>query len=531
MKMSSHSRNGGLSFYIGTKGFVIALLSLALGVAQMPLIAQEQNQVSLNEKFQQLSQAVANTQAELEQSQRKLEEMRKELSELQRQIAESRPNVQLGSSPESVSTASTQSQGTPEDLAAAVQDIRERQAMAESQIATHEQTKIETESSYSLKVTGLVLMNGFVNTGAVDMPATPTVAILGTGSAGASVRQTVIGFDAAGPHLLGAESFADLRVDFASSSAFNGAQSAYPEYSSSNSTYLRLRTLHAGLAWTRTQALFALDRPILSTDTPTSLTAVAEPALAWSGNLWTWNPQAILTHNFRRPGYANLQLQAAYIDPQDAPITAIASSQATIQPTRTEQTSLPGVEARVALLGSGRDEERNHIGVGGYFVRHHTSINRSFDSWAATLDVRMRLFGGLQLSENFYRGLGLGGMGGGAYKDFVYKPNPNTGGYFFKALDDVGGWAQLKERVNERLELNGAYGMDNVFSGQMRRYYIPGGTMYQNLTINRTFTGNVIYTPSAYLLLSLEYRHLLSSPISDFSAQSNIIGMSAGFKF
>jgi len=183
------------------------------------------------------------------------------------------------------------------------------------------------------------------------------------------------------------------------------------------------------------------------------------------------------------------------------------------------------------LLGSGRDDERNQIGVGGYFARHHTSINRSFDSWAATLDVRWRLFAGLQLSGSFYRGLGLGGLGGGAYKDFVYKPNTITGGYFFRALDDVGGWAQLKEKVNQRLEFNGAFGMDNVFSAQIRRYYLAGGTMYQNLTINRTFTGNVIYTPSAYLLFSVEYRHLLSSPITDASAQSNIIGLGAGFKF
>jgi len=492
--------------------------------------AQEQNQQGLNDRFQQLSQALATTQAELEQSQRKVEEMRKELSELQRQLAASGPGAQPGSTSESASTVSS-SLGTPEDLAAAVQDIRERQAMTESQIATHEQSKLETQSKYSLKVTGLVLMNGFVNTGAVDMPATPTVAIPGNGSAGASVRQTVVGFDAAGPHLLGADSFADLRIDFGGSSVPYGPQSAYPEYASSNSTYLRLRTLHAGLAWTRTQAQFALDRPLVSPDTPTSLTAVAEPALAWSGNLWTWNPQAILTHNFGRTGYANLQVQAAYIDPQDAPVSAIALSQAIIQPTSAQQTSVPGVEARVALIGTGSDDDRNHIGVGGYFARHHTSINRNYDSWVATLDVRRRLFAGLQLSGSFYRGLGLGGLGGGAFKDYVYKLNPNTGGYFFKALDDVGGWAQLKETVNERLQFNGAYGMDNVFSAQMRRYYISGGTMYQNLTINRTFTGNVIYTPSAYLLFSLEYRHLQSSPITDSSAQSNIIGMGAGFKF
>jgi len=55
--------------------------------------------------------------------------------------------------------------------------------------------------------------------------------------------------------------------------------------------------------------------------------------------------------------------------------------------------------------------------------------------------------------------------------------------------------------------------------------------MYQNLTINRTFTGNVIYSPSAYLLFSLEYRHIQSSPIAGSPAQSNVVGVGAGYKF
>jgi len=79
--------------------------------------------------------------------------------------------------------------------------------------------------------------------------------------------------------------------------------------------------------------------------------------------------------------------------------------------------------------------------------------------------------------------------------------------------------------------MNGAFGIDNTFSGQMRRYIVTGGTMYQNLTINRTMTGNVIFSPSAYLLFSLEYRHLESSPIAAPSAHSNIIGLGAGYKF
>ena len=46
--------------------------------------------------------------------------------------------------------------------------------------------------------------------------------------------------------------------------------------------------------------------------------------------------------------------------------------------------------------------------------------------------------------------------------------------------------------------------------------------MFQNLTINRTFTGNVIYAPSAYLLFSWSTGIWRSSPIGGIPAQSNI---------
>ena len=172
-----------------------------------------------------------------------------------------------------------------------------------------------------------------------------------------------------------------------------------------------------------------------------------------------------------------------------------------------------------------------HIGIGGYFAEHDSALGRNYDSWASTLDARLPLVARLELTGNFYRGAALGGLGAGGYKDFAYSPNTNTGGYYFRPLDDVGGWAQLKERATERLELNAAYGMDNVFAGQLRWYYVEGGSVIQNLALNRTFTGNVIYSPSAYLLLSVEYRRLQSTPVEGTGAASNIIGVGAGYRF
>jgi len=75
--------------------------------------------------------------------------------------------------------------------------------------------------------------------------------------------------------------------------------------------------------------------------------------------------------------------------------------------------------------------------------------------------------------------------------------------------------------------------MDNVFAYDLRRYVVYDVPMaqYLDLARNRTITGNVIFSPSAYLLFSLEYRRLESAPVVGPSATSNIIGIGAGYKF
>ncbi|MGH9595687.1 MAG: hypothetical protein ACRD3K_02705, partial [Edaphobacter sp.] len=103
--------------------------------------------------------------------------------------------------------------------------------------------------------------------------------------------------------------------------------------------------------------------------------------------------------------------------------------------------------------------------------------------------------------------------------------------YYFRPLDDVGGWAELKEKFTERLQFNAAFGMDNAFARELRPYATPGTGTYQNLARNRTYTGNVLYSPSTYLLFSLEYRHLNSFPVLGPSMGTNIIGVAAGYKF
>ncbi|MES2222698.1 MAG: hypothetical protein V4587_17235, partial [Acidobacteriota bacterium] len=281
----------------------------------------------LAQQVEQLKQAMARTQAQLKKSQEQLDEMNRQLTALQQQMAK----------------ANSQ-QGPPDaaaQLAAQVDEVRERQAMEESQISTQQQAKVESESKYPIKLSGLILMNGFVNTQKVDMAVTPTMAIGGSGSTGASIRQTWLGLDASGPHLFGASTYGDLRMDFYGStpSSGSGYSGGY-----SNVGLFRLQTAHAGMNWPHTAAYFSYDRPILNPNSLSSLTAVAIPELAWSGNLWYWNPQAGVTHDISISTSNRLRMQAALIDPADPPVVgggyySNTRSPSTIDPASTAEQS------------------------------------------------------------------------------------------------------------------------------------------------------------------------------------------------
>lgn len=293
---------------------------------------------------------------------------------------------------------------------------------------------------------------------------------------------------------------------------------------------VRLRTAHASLDWAKTRAFFDFDRPLISPNSPDSLTAVAEPALAWSGNLWNWNPQVGLMHDFSLSTATSLRTQFALIDVSDAPATRtlVPANGGPATPPTGEESRWPGVEARIALPAD-TSERAAEVGVGGFYATHRSIGGTRFESWAGTLDLRLPLPARMQLSGAFYRGLALGGLGAGAFKDYVYRTNGIES--YFLSLDDAGGWAQWKQRFGEKLETNEAFGIDNIPAGQLSPFASPAFSIYQNLARNRTFTGNAIYRPSAYLLFSLEYRRIESSPVNAPTAASNVIGVAAGYKF
>jgi hypothetical protein len=309
-----------------------------------------------------------------------------------------------------------------------------------------------------------------------------------------------------------------VRLDFFAS----GSQSSYAA-----AGLLRLRTAHASLKWQNTEAFFEQDRSFLAPYTPSSLVAVAQPEFSWSGNLWSWNPQIGLSRRIGITGSTRFNIEAGFIDVADPQWPGIAASTATVS--SAERSRWPGSEARIAWA-AGDPETGLQIGVSGYFSPRRTAYDRRFNAWAGAMDLRFPMSKHLSLMMNAYRGAALGGLGGGGYVDYVhrYAGSAET----VRALDDVGGWAQLQGKAGERLEFNGGYGMDNPFAMQIRTSTaIPEYAVYPGLARNRSAFGNVIYSPSTYLLFSLEYRRLWTNGATGPTNVSDVIGIGAGYRF
>ena len=495
----------------------IGVLIVSLTVARCAS-TQTQAAETPESKLQRVSAALARTQAEIALYQQRLDELRDEVGELQQQIAATTPEQprgqalpkDTGAQATTLATASTER---------SLSELRERQDMAESQIATHDETKVETESKYPLKLSGLVLLNGFVNTRRVDIPPDPTYALSGSGSTGLSMRQTVLGFDARGPHIAGATSHADVRIDFFGST---GNQDGYSAGGS-----LRLRTAHATLKWPNTELFAELDRSLIAPNEASSLVAVAQPVFAWSGDLWVWNPQVGLTQSLQLNDASHLTMQLGLIEAGDPRLPNATA--ATTSTTLAERSRWPGTEARIALW-NGKQKEATEFGVGGYFSPHRTSDGTRFSAWAATADARLRLSDHLQFLGSAYRGMAIGGLGAGGYVDYFYQYRGNS--EILRPLDSVGGWTQLKVKPNERVELNGGFGIDNPFAKEIRSAEkSTAGSGYTGIARNRQVFANFIYTPSSYLLLSLEYRRLWSNYSAGSSYFSDAIGLGAGYRF
>jgi hypothetical protein len=433
------------------------------------------------------------------------------------------PAKEIAGQPASASSVAQAPSQTSEDRIA---KLEEDQQVLEGKINDQYQTKVESGSKYRLRLSGIVLLNLFENRGTVDSADLPQLAQSqqaeaphsSAGAFGGTVRQSQIRVQAFGPDIAGSRTSADVNFDFAG---------GFPDAPNGDwMGIVRIRTATLRLDWTNTSIVAGQDRLFFAPLAPTSLATLATPALSYSGNLWAWTPQVRVEHRVVLSDSSSLSFQGGVLDSLtgDEPHDAFER-----YPSWGEQSGQPAFAARVSWSRRMFGQDFT-VGVGGYYGRQDWGFSRKVDGWAGTADLTLPLGKRFELTGAFYRGRSVAGIGGGIGQGVLLNGPFGTPATTFRALDAMGGWAQLKFKVKSNFEINGAFGSDNPFAGELRQY--NAHTIYlSSYTRNLSPLVNFIYQIRSDILFSTEYRYLTTTVLDSGSNSANHINLSLGYIF
>lgn len=404
-----------------------------------------------------------------------------------------------------------------------VQKLEESTSLIGSKIDEQYQTKVETASKYRARLHGIVLMNAFGNVGGsdnLDFPnySQPVGTGLPKGTIGATLRQSEIGLEVFGPTIAGARTSADVQLDFAGGFPASG--------NGVNFGIARLQTADVRFDWEHTSIVAGQDALFISPLSPTSFASLATPAFAFAGNLWGWTPQLRVEHRFSLSDQQTLTVQAGVLDNLDWEPN-YSSFDRTAQ--AGEMSGQPAYAFRTAWSRPVWEHPLS-FGVAGYYGRQNWGWGRFVDAWSGMADWQIPIVRRLGLSGEFYRGRGIGGLGGAIGTSILFggPPGPYTP---IHGLDTAGGWTQLKFQLTPKLELNGVIAQDDAFAGNVRGFAIDANNFGPILGRNRGALGNVVFRPRSDLLLSAEFRRLHTFPVYDSSSATNQVNLSVGILF
>jgi hypothetical protein len=372
--------------------------------------------------------------------------------------------------------------------------LEEQVEINAAQIREHAQTKVESDSRFRVKLSGMVLMNTYLNTADSSIRSTPTRVPADWPASprknmGANLRQSIIGLAMEGPRAAGARVSAEAEFDFYGT---NG-----DSYQGNVLGNLRLRTASTRLDWERTSLTVGLRPAMISPLNPSSLASVWYPALSRAGNLWQWRPQIILEHRAPLRETSELVLQGGLLTPFGE--------------------TLDGSVIEGGLSYQGRVAFRHHLdvdrkfefGVGGQAGNRSFTFDRKETAYVISSDWQIPLGSRFELSGEAYFGKAndLGEQSGVRADNYYALSGPIVNSATtIRGVHAFGGWAQLNIKARSDLDFNLAFGVEDprnrdVFADQ------------RNLTNpfrNQVTSGNFIYQLRPNVLFSLEYRRLLT---------------------
>jgi hypothetical protein len=382
----------------------------------------------------------------------------------------------------------------------------ERLQVQETRTAELAASKVEASQRFPLRLSGTVLFNTFLNSSGSGAQEYPTTALPGGDhSGGATLRQTILGFDYSGPRVFGDGKLSgSLRMDFWEGTGAPAGQE------------IRMRTGTVSIDWKDRGFLVGVDKAIISPREPESLAQVWLSPLTAAGNLWIWIPQARFQQDFHFTDQTGLRAQVGVVGTHEvaaspaSPYSAGASSSAYIEPTR------PGIEGRLELFSGGEDR-RIEIASGVHHSVSHV-LGDSLSSDVLSFDWLARPWRPIEFSGAFFNGQNVAPLGTSGIRQGFVALRPGV----VESVHSLGGWGQLTLRPSSRLWLN-------LFSGQQddRNSQLPKGAIGKNLA----YGANFFYRLAPNVLASFEASQTRTNYIGSGTLLNNHYDLALAYLF
>src|SRR5271166_1476395 len=354
----------------------------------------------------------------------------------------------------------------------------EQLQVEEQRVAELEQTKVSADQKFPVSLTGTVLFNAFLNGRNSDGQMNPVVAgeIAGSAGAGASLRQTVLGFHFNGPDLPGGgKASGSLFFDF------------YGGNGTSLNQLLRLRVATLDLAWKNTTVSFGQDKPIIAPREPDSLAQVGVSPLTGAGNLWLWQPQFRVEQRVAFGDNAGLRAQGGVYETNESYEGSPASPR-------------PGIEGRFEFWAQSADR-RIEIAPGFHTSESHFD-GQSVPSKIFSVDWLIRPLSRIDFTGQFFSGENTGVVGG-------LRQGITVLDYQARPVHAKGGWAQLAIHITPRMTFHFYGGQEDD-----RNVDLSLGSIAKN----QEYAGNIMYHLAPNVITSFEYSQLRTTYLGGSTA-------------
>lgn len=436
------------------------------------------------------AQQNADTSAMLQRILDRLDHLEEQNRELAQQVASLRQELAAARTAQEAPTAANTDQKSA--------SLEERVAVNEARTAEQAQTKVEAAHKYPIQLTGLVLFNAFSNSSTNSSAEIREYNLLPDSyGSGATMRQTLLGFNFQGPQLPGnGHVNGSITMDFWGGSSTPG------------SNWFRLREADISLDWKNRSFTVGQEKSLIAPYAPDSLAEVGIPPLAGAGNFWYWLPQVRYEERIALGANSGIRAQAAILQTGGTAYEP-SESYAYVEPVK------PALEGRVAFWHRFDETKRFEIAPGFHVSSIHdegVSVGSRLVSldWLIVPASRLTITGTAFTGQNV---AGLGSLENGITENAAGIP---------RAVRSSGGWIQFVVPITKRLTWNTFAGLENDNRADLNA---------EALVHDWSYASNFMYHLNSSFIIGLEGLQMRTRSASGVSGVENRYDLAFGYLF